>query len=46
MEKKIRTGVIGLGKMGILHSALINMINQADLVSLHDKNTKLSKLET
>ncbi len=43
MEKKIRTGVIGLGKMGILHSALINMITQTDLVSLHDRNRKLSK---
>jgi len=29
MEKRIRTGVIGLGKMGILHSALINMIPEA-----------------
>jgi predicted dehydrogenase len=29
--------------MGILHSALLNMIHQAELVSLHDKNSKLSK---
>ena len=43
MEKKIRTGVIGLGKMGILHSALINMIPQAKLVSVHDTNKNLSK---
>jgi predicted dehydrogenase len=40
--KKIRTAIIGLGKMGILHSALINMIPQAELVSLHDANKKLS----
>jgi len=42
MSEKIRTGIIGLGKMGILHSALINMIPQADLVSVHDTNRKLS----
>lgn len=42
MNKKIRTGVIGLGKMGILHSALINMIPQAELVAVHDTNKKLS----
>jgi predicted dehydrogenase len=43
MEKKIKTGVVGLGKMGILHSALINMIPQAELVAVHDTNKKLSK---
>lgn len=43
MEKEIRTGIIGLGKMGILHSALINMIPQANLVAVHDVNRKLSK---
>lgn len=43
MEKKIRTGVIGLGKMGILHSSLINMIPEAKLLSFHDTNRKLSK---
>lgn len=43
MEKRIRTGVVGLGKMGILHSALINMIPEAELVSVHDTNKKLSK---
>jgi predicted dehydrogenase len=43
MEKKIKTGVVGLGKMGILHSALVNMIPEAELVSVHDTNRKLSK---
>jgi len=42
-ERKIRTGIIGLGKMGILHSALINMIPKAELVCLHDSNRRLSK---
>jgi predicted dehydrogenase len=43
MAKKIRTGVIGLGKMGILHSALANMIPHAKLVSVLDVNKKLSR---
>lgn len=43
MDRKVRTGVIGLGKMGILHSALINMIPKADLVAVHDAQKKLSK---
>ncbi|UCE43029.1 MAG: Gfo/Idh/MocA family oxidoreductase [Candidatus Aminicenantes bacterium] len=43
MRKKIKTGVIGMGKMGILHAALINMIPQAELLSVHDTNKKLSK---
>jgi predicted dehydrogenase len=43
MRKKVRTGIIGMGKMGILHAALINMTPQAELVSVHDTNRKLSK---
>lgn len=35
--------MIGLGKMGILHSALVNMLPEADLVAVHDTNKKLSK---
>lgn len=42
-EKKVRVGVIGLGKMGILHTALVNMIPQAQLVALSDINKSLSK---
>jgi len=43
VDKRIRTGVIGLGKMGIFHSALIKMIPQAELVAVHDVNPKLEK---
>jgi predicted dehydrogenase len=42
-EKKIRVAVIGLGKMGILHTALVNMIPQARLAALFDIDKKLSK---
>jgi len=43
MSKKVKVGILGLGKMGILHSALIKMIPQAELVAIHDVNPKLSK---
>lgn len=42
-EKKVRVGVIGLGKMGILHTALVNMIPQAKLAALSDINKQLAK---
>jgi len=43
MTERIRTAIIGLGKMGILHSALINTIPLADLVAVCDTNRKLAK---
>jgi predicted dehydrogenase len=36
-------GVIGLGKMGILHTALINMIPEARLSVLYDVDKKLAQ---
>lgn len=42
-NKKVRVGVIGLGKMGILHTALINMIPEARLSALYDVDKKLSQ---
>lgn len=42
-EKKVKVGIIGLGKMGILHTALVNMIPRAELVALSDINKQLSK---
>jgi predicted dehydrogenase len=41
--KKVRVGIIGLGKMGILHTALVNVISEAELAALHDIDKKLSK---
>jgi len=43
MDKKLNIGVIGLGKMGIFHSALINMNPRAKLAAVHDANAKLAK---
>jgi len=41
-QKKIRVAVIGLGKLGILHMAVMNMIPQAELVAIADTNKQLS----
>ena len=40
--KKVRVALIGLGKLGILHSAVINMAPQAELVALADVNKQLA----
>jgi len=42
-SKKIRVGVLGLGKMGILHTALVNMIPEARLSALYDIDKKLAQ---
>ncbi len=42
-KNNLRVGIIGLGKMGILHTALVNVIPQAELVALADINKQLSK---
>jgi predicted dehydrogenase len=41
--KKVRAAVVGLGKMGILHSAVVNMIPGAELVAVADINKQLSR---
>jgi len=42
-SKKVRIGVIGLGKLGILHTGLVNMIPRAELAGLADINKQLAK---
>ena len=42
-DKKINVAVIGLGKMGILHTALINMIPEARLSAIYDVDKKLAQ---
>ncbi len=39
----IRTGILGLGKMGIFHSSLVKMLPSAELIAVHDVNPKLAK---
>jgi len=40
----MNVGVIGLGKMGILHSAILNTINDVNLVAVTEKEKKLTEI--
>jgi myo-inositol 2-dehydrogenase/D-chiro-inositol 1-dehydrogenase len=39
----MKIGIIGLGKMGMLHGALINKINGCSLVAISDTSKMLTK---
>ncbi len=39
--KKVRVGIVGLGKMGMLHATLLQLIPQVKIVALIDTNPKL-----
>ncbi len=41
--RKVRTAVIGLGKLGILHMSVVNMIPEAELCAIADVNKGLAK---
>lgn len=40
-SKKIRVGVVGLGKMGLLHLSVLSVIKEVDIVALVDTNKQL-----
>jgi predicted dehydrogenase len=40
--KKVRVALIGFGKLGILHSAVVNMVPNAELVAIADVNKQLA----
>jgi predicted dehydrogenase len=42
-KQKVKFGIIGLGKLGILHTGLVNMIPGAELAALADINKQLAK---
>jgi predicted dehydrogenase len=42
-DKKVRVAILGLGKMGILHTALVNMIPEGRLAALYDIDKKLAR---
>lgn len=42
-SKKVRTAVIGLGKLGILHMSVVNMIPNAELCAIADVNKGLAR---
>lgn len=42
--KKVKVAIIGLGKMGLLHSSILNTIPNVEIVALCDKSFILRKL--
>ena len=42
--REIRVGIIGMGKMGLLHSAVLNSLNLSKVVAFVDSE-KILKIE-
>lgn len=38
-EKKVRMGIIGLGRMGLMHAAIFNSLKDSTVVAVSDPNT-------
>jgi predicted dehydrogenase len=43
-ERKLRFGIIGLGKMGLLHASLLNVFPEVDLVAFCDKSSLMKRI--
>ncbi len=43
-DKKIKVGIVGLGKMGLLHASLLNFMPNVQLAALCDKSWLMRKL--
>jgi predicted dehydrogenase len=43
-DKKLKVGVVGLGKMGLLHASILNVMPNVQLVALCDKSWLMRKL--
>lgn len=44
VDKKLKVGVVGLGKMGLLHASLLNFMPNVELSALCDKSWLMRKL--
>ena len=43
-KRKLRFGVVGLGKMGLLHASILNVLPDIELVAFCEKSTLMRKL--
>src|SRR5665647_548819 len=43
-DKKLKVGIVGLGKMGLLHTALLSVMPNVQLAALCDKSWLMRKL--
>jgi predicted dehydrogenase len=44
IQEKLRFGVIGLGKMGLLHASLLNVFPEAKLVAVCEKSALMNRI--
>jgi predicted dehydrogenase len=44
IDKKLKVGVVGLGKMGLLHTSLLSVMNNIQLTALCDKSWLMRKI--
>jgi predicted dehydrogenase len=44
MSQRIKIAIIGLGKMGLLHSSILSTMPEVEIIAFCDKSTLLSKL--
>jgi predicted dehydrogenase len=44
VNKKLKVGVVGLGKMGLLHASLLSVMPNVQLAALCDKSWLMRKL--
>ncbi len=44
VDKKLKVGVVGLGKMGLLHASILNVMPNVQLAALCDKSWLMRKL--
>jgi predicted dehydrogenase len=42
VDKKLKIGVVGIGKMGLLHASLLNTIHETQIVALCDKSALMN----
>ena len=43
-SKRVRVGVVGLGKMGLLHAGVLNVLPDAELVAICEKSSLIRKM--
>ena len=44
VDKKLKVGIVGLGKMGLLHASLLSVMPNVQLAALCDKSWLMRKL--
>ena len=43
-EKKLRVAIVGLGKMGLLHASIANVLPMSELIAVYEKNSTSRRL--